>query len=108
MVAILFLIGQKLEKPEIIDEMLNNINFKPIYNMAPDLGLTLYDCIFEDIDWIFSNDLKFYQKIKKENNYLKIQSLLYEILFKKISIKNNDLKRENEINYKNYKKIKLK
>ncbi|KAL9547549.1 hypothetical protein MBANPS3_006124, partial [Mucor bainieri] len=55
--AILFLVGQKLEKPEIVRELLdiNTYTARPEYPMASDLPLLLYDCEFDDIRWIYAN-----------------------------------------------------
>ncbi|KAB5586112.1 putative pseudouridine synthase 3 [Coniochaeta sp. 2T2.1] len=70
MVAILFLVGQGLEKPSIITELLDiNANpRRPNYHLADEVPLVLWDCIFpgpnytletlqpdmkDDIDWIW-------------------------------------------------------
>ena len=64
MIAILFLIGQGLEHPSLIDELLNVEKHptKPTYEMADDAPLVLWDCIFlapgsqsrEDaLEWIY-------------------------------------------------------
>ncbi|GAN05240.1 tRNA pseudouridine(38/39) synthase-like [Mucor ambiguus] len=55
--AILFLVGQKLEKPEVVQELLdiNTFPARPEYPMASDLPLLLYDCEFDDIRWIYAN-----------------------------------------------------
>ena len=52
--SILFLIGQKLEEPEIVQDLLNisKIESRPDYPMASELPLLLYDCEFENIDWV--------------------------------------------------------
>jgi tRNA pseudouridine38/39 synthase len=48
MVAILFLIGQGLEKPSVISELLDvkTNPTRPTYEMAADTPLVLWDCIF--------------------------------------------------------------
>jgi tRNA pseudouridine38/39 synthase len=48
MVAILFLIGQRLEKPMLVDELLDVAKNprRPAYRMADDVPLVLWDCIF--------------------------------------------------------------
>ncbi|RXM31752.1 tRNA pseudouridine(38/39) synthase [Acipenser ruthenus] len=53
MMAVLLLIGQKLEAPEIIDQLLDveNNPRKPQYSMAVDFPLVLYDCCFEGVSW---------------------------------------------------------
>ncbi|KAI8380891.1 pseudouridine synthase [Radiomyces spectabilis] len=56
--SILFLVGQKLEAPEIVQELLDisRTPSRPDYPMASDLPLLLYDCEFEDINWIYASD----------------------------------------------------
>ncbi|XP_049634993.1 tRNA pseudouridine(38/39) synthase [Suncus etruscus] len=60
MMAILFLIGQGLEKPDIIDELLNirKNPQKPQYSMAVEFPLVLYDCKFENIKWIYDQEVQ--------------------------------------------------
>ena len=64
MVAILFLIGQGLESPDLVDELLDTQKNpgKPMYEMAEDAPLVLWDCIFpregsysqEDaLEWVY-------------------------------------------------------
>ncbi|KAH0832571.1 putative pseudouridylate synthase [Fonsecaea pedrosoi] len=52
MVALLFLVGQGLEEPSIIDELLDveKNPRRPTYEMADDAPLVLWDCIFPDSD----------------------------------------------------------
>ncbi|KAJ5749267.1 uncharacterized protein N7511_010963 [Penicillium nucicola] len=67
MVAILFLVGQGLESPSIVPELLDiqKNPRKPTYEMADDAPLVLWDCIFPDensgnrvdaMDWIYAGD----------------------------------------------------
>ena len=67
MVAILFLIGQGLESPDLITKLLDikSNPTKPMYEMAEDAPLVLWDCIFpsergnphEDaLNWIYVGD----------------------------------------------------
>lgn len=67
MVAILFLIGQGLESPNLIDKMLDvdNNPLKPQYEMADDAPLVLWDCVFpqegsenrgDALEWIYVGD----------------------------------------------------
>ncbi|XP_015217531.2 tRNA pseudouridine(38/39) synthase isoform X2 [Lepisosteus oculatus] len=58
MMAILFLIGQKLETPDVIDQLLDvqNNPRKPQYSMAIDYPLVLYDCHFEGLSWQGESD----------------------------------------------------
>ncbi|XP_047465844.1 tRNA pseudouridine(38/39) synthase [Mugil cephalus] len=53
MMAVLLLIGQKLEAPEIINQLLDveKNPRKPQYSMAVDYPLVLYDCHFEGLSW---------------------------------------------------------
>ncbi|KAJ1863006.1 pseudouridine synthase deg1 [Coemansia sp. RSA 989] len=57
MMAILFAVGQKLEPPDIIDQLMDvqTTSGKPEYEMASDLPLVLADCVFDkkDVDWIY-------------------------------------------------------
>ncbi|KAJ5211284.1 Pseudouridine synthase I TruA [Penicillium cf. griseofulvum] len=67
MVAILFLVGQGLESPSIVPELLDVAKNprKPTYAMADDAPLVLWDCIFPDLksgsradslNWIYAGD----------------------------------------------------
>lgn len=67
MVAILFRIGQGLESPDLIDALLDihRTPEKPMYDMAEDAPLVLWDCIFpregrdphEDaLEWVYASD----------------------------------------------------
>lgn len=70
MVAILFLVGQGLEPPSIVDDLLNiaKIPTRPQYEMADDAPLVLWDCIFpregaddsrvDALEWIYVGDDK--------------------------------------------------
>ncbi|XP_051537997.1 tRNA pseudouridine(38/39) synthase-like [Myxocyprinus asiaticus] len=53
MMALLLLIGQRLEASEIIDQLLDveKNPRKPQYSMAVDYPLVLYDCHFEGVNW---------------------------------------------------------
>ena len=59
MVAILFLIGQGLEKPSLIDHLLDieNTPQKPVYDMADPEPLVLEACKFgPELQWVFLDD----------------------------------------------------
>ncbi|KAJ5103561.1 hypothetical protein N7532_004090 [Penicillium argentinense] len=67
MVAILFLVGQGLEPPSIVLDLLDIVKTprKPSYEMASDAPLVLWDCIFPDessgsrddaLDWVYASD----------------------------------------------------
>lgn len=53
MIAILFLVGQKLEKPSIITDLLDVVLTprRPNYEMAADIPLVLFDCGFPEMEW---------------------------------------------------------
>lgn len=59
MIAVLFLVGQRLESPDIVKEMLNINIFKtkPAYEMSDDKPLVLWDCDFPGIQWIYGDGL---------------------------------------------------
>ncbi|KAK2746621.1 hypothetical protein FQN57_002965 [Myotisia sp. PD_48] len=62
MVAILFLVGQGLERPSIIPELLdaNKNPRRPVYEIASDTPLVLWDCVFgdegDDLGWVYAGD----------------------------------------------------
>ena len=69
MVAILFLVGQRLESPSIVDELLDveKNPSRPTYEMASDAPLVMWDCIFpmdkrrgldDELEWIYAGDAK--------------------------------------------------
>ncbi|XP_048476929.1 tRNA pseudouridine(38/39) synthase [Rhincodon typus] len=58
MAAVLLLIGQGLEEPGVIAELLDveRNPCKPQYSMAVDYPLVLYDCAYENLEWIVDPD----------------------------------------------------
>ena len=67
MIAILFLIGQRLESPDLVDRLMDaeSTPQRPAYEMASGTPLVLWDCIFprEDdetrqdaMEWIYAGD----------------------------------------------------
>ncbi|KAI9791217.1 MAG: hypothetical protein M1816_004209 [Peltula sp. TS41687] len=70
MVAILFLIGQGLESPSLVSELLDVERHpcRPLYEMADDAPLVLWDCIFsrsdddddperkDALEWVYAGD----------------------------------------------------
>jgi tRNA pseudouridine38/39 synthase len=70
MMAILFLVGQKLEEPEIVQDLLDIEKYptKPEYEMAHDVPLVLYDCKFDGLQWQCpENGSNFREKILRES-----------------------------------------
>lgn len=59
MMAILFLVGQGLEEPQIVRDLMDTEKFatKPEYEMAHDVPLVLYDCLFDGLEWKYPDDL---------------------------------------------------
>ena len=53
MVAVLFMVGRHLESPAVVSTLLDTarVPAKPIYEMASEVPLVLYDCGFEDLHW---------------------------------------------------------
>ena len=53
MMAILFLVGQGLEQPNVVESLLavDTNPRRPGYEMASEFPLVLYDCLFRDIEW---------------------------------------------------------
>jgi tRNA pseudouridine38/39 synthase len=69
MVAVLFLVGQRLESPSIIDELLDikKNQCRPTYEMASDAPLVLWDCTFpldkhrgqdDELDWVYAGEVR--------------------------------------------------
>ncbi|CCX34905.1 Similar to tRNA pseudouridine(38/39) synthase; acc. no. P31115 [Pyronema omphalodes CBS 100304] len=60
MMAVLFLVGQGHEAPEVVKEMLdlNIYPTKPAYEMADDRPLVLWDCVFpeEELKWVAADE----------------------------------------------------
>ncbi|XP_031816795.1 tRNA pseudouridine(38/39) synthase isoform X1 [Sarcophilus harrisii] len=85
MMAILFLIGQRMEKPEIIDELLNieKNPQKPQYSMAVEFPLVLHDCKFENIKWIYDQEVQEFNVTHLQQlwaNYAVKTHMLYSML----------------------------
>ncbi|EXB37798.1 tRNA pseudouridine(38/39) synthase [Morus notabilis] len=58
MVAVLFMIGQGFESPEVIDVLLDTdrTRRKPQYTMAPEIPLVLHSCEFENLKFNCSSE----------------------------------------------------
>lgn len=56
MVAVLFLVGTKKESPDVVPWLLDAKAHprKPLYDMASELPLVLYDCAFEEATFTYS------------------------------------------------------
>ncbi|SCU81100.1 LANO_0B02014g1_1 [Lachancea nothofagi CBS 11611] len=98
MMANLFLVGQELEKPSVISEMLNveKVRQKPIYDMASDVPLILYDCSFPDMEWshVMPNEFKSLQSNRRIYSLAldyKLKSTISDIFANVLSVSHNDL-----------------
>lgn len=56
MMSVLFLVGQGLEEPEIVRDLLDvtKVDARPEFPMASELPLLLYDCEFEGLEWVYA------------------------------------------------------
>ncbi|KAF8377220.1 hypothetical protein HHK36_030594 [Tetracentron sinense] len=82
MVAVLFMIGQGLESPSVIDALLdtNGTPRKPQYPMAPELPLILQSCEFEGLNFICSPDAgrALHNHLKNEFEGYKLQAAIFQ------------------------------
>ncbi|KAG1455535.1 hypothetical protein G6F56_007042 [Rhizopus delemar] len=55
--SILFLVGQKLESPAVVKDLLNisKLPARPDYPLTSGIPLMLYDCEYKGIDWIYEH-----------------------------------------------------
>ena len=56
MMAILYLVGQKVETPDIVPWLLSVEGGRPAYPMASDIPLVLMDCGYDDLNWIAASN----------------------------------------------------
>ncbi|XP_059279920.1 uncharacterized protein LOC132033827 isoform X1 [Lycium ferocissimum] len=81
MVAVLFLIGQGLESPNVIDVLLDieRTPRKPQFPMAPEIPLVLQSCEFEGLKFICSSDTKqaLNEHLERECRSYKLQSAIF-------------------------------
>ncbi|OBA23465.1 tRNA pseudouridine synthase [Metschnikowia bicuspidata var. bicuspidata NRRL YB-4993] len=85
MVAVLFLVGQGLESPSVVKELLDIQRYpsKPLFEMANDLPLVLYDCVFPEMEWLSAaTDFDGAQKLKLMREHGKFNGLLLEYQLK--------------------------
>lgn len=84
MVAILFLVGQKLESPTIVDDLLNIEKFasKPAYEMANDVPLVLYDCVYPQMEWLTPTRDLMHNSAKILYDYSYVKELVLDLQLK--------------------------
>ncbi|SCU78017.1 LAFA_0A04456g1_1 [Lachancea sp. 'fantastica'] len=105
MMANLFLVGQGLENVSLISDMLNvqAVTHKPIYDMASDIPLILYDCSFPEMEWIATDrtDFKSLQSNRRVYSLAldyKLKSSIADIFANVLSVDEADLGGRTRIN----------
>ncbi|KAL5560089.1 hypothetical protein UlMin_036300 [Ulmus minor] len=82
MVAILFMIGQGLESPDMIDALLDTDKTprKPQYIMAPEIPLVLHTCEFEDLKFTCSSAAgkALHEHLAKECQNYQLQAAIFQ------------------------------
>nr|XP_048332312.1 tRNA pseudouridine(38/39) synthase isoform X1 [Ziziphus jujuba var. spinosa] len=82
MVAVLFLIGQGFESPDVIDALLDTTKTprKPQYIMASEIPLVLQSCEFQDVKFICSSDagLALRVHLAKECQTFQLQAAIFK------------------------------
>lgn len=85
MVAVLFLVGRHLEPVQIVNDLLdtNSISAKPVYEMASEIPLVLFDCGFEDVRWEYNDDAhrKLLAHFESARNELSLKSAVVALMF---------------------------
>lgn len=85
MIAILFIVGQGLEAPSIVTDLCNIEKYpsKPVYEMANDIPLVLYDCVFPEMEWLtLEQDFNKTQVHKLRKEYARFNGLLLDYQLK--------------------------
>ncbi|KQK21488.1 tRNA pseudouridine(38/39) synthase isoform X1 [Brachypodium distachyon] len=81
MVAVLFLIGQGLESPCVVDSLLDITRTprKPQYTMAPELPLILRSCKFDKVSFMSSSDASqaLIEHLKDEHHQYMLQAAIF-------------------------------
>ncbi|XP_052189501.1 uncharacterized protein LOC127799479 [Diospyros lotus] len=94
MVAVLFMIGQGLESPNVIDTLLDieRTPRKPQYIMAPEIPLVLQSCEFEGLRFMCSSDARqaLHKHLKMECQTYKLQAAIFLEALLSCSLVDND------------------
>ncbi|XP_062215466.1 uncharacterized protein LOC133916019 isoform X2 [Phragmites australis] len=81
MVAVLFLIGQGLESPSVVDSLLDITRTprKPQYKMASELPLILRSCLFDKANFMCSSDASrsLIEHLKDEYHHYMLQAAIF-------------------------------
>ncbi|KAG0042960.1 tRNA pseudouridine synthase 3 [Gryganskiella cystojenkinii] len=95
MMSVLFAVGQGLEEPEIVDQLmdLEQCPAKPNYDMASDLPLVLHDCHFENLEWQYQTEvdlvnditpLRLYRAMEDQWSCYVTKSLMYSRMLEQL------------------------
>ncbi|KAG0296985.1 tRNA pseudouridine synthase 3 [Linnemannia gamsii] len=95
MMSVLLSVGQGLEEPEVIDQLMDvqQCPAKPNYDMASDLPLVLYDCHFENIEWQYQTEvdlvnditpLRLYRAMEDQWSCYVTKSLMYSRMLEQL------------------------
>jgi tRNA pseudouridine38/39 synthase len=100
-VALLFLIGERKEEPEIIDKLLNIESYplKPQYCMSADFPLVLFDCKYNECDveqWVY--DSKALVDLIKHLQSLWTQEMVRTDIIKLMLTSLHELKLQTDLN----------
>ncbi|XP_058218445.1 uncharacterized protein LOC131329365 isoform X1 [Rhododendron vialii] len=94
MVAVLFLIGQGLESPNVVDALLDvdRTPRKPQYRIAPEIPLVLQSCKFEGLRFMCSSDARqaLHAHLEMECRSYKLQSAIFHEALLSCSLVEND------------------
>lgn len=91
MMSLLFLVGQGLEEPEIVRDLLDveKVSAKPDFPMASDLPLVLYDCEFQGLNWTYSFRDNVYDPLPSSyRTYLHFNELWVQQMVRSITYQN--------------------
>ncbi|KAL8131591.1 uncharacterized protein LOC141684342 [Apium graveolens] len=94
MVAVLFMIGEGLESPDVIDVLLDvdKTSRKPQYNMASEMPLVLQSCEFEGLKFKCTEDVRQALELhfQKECQSHKLQAAIFHEALRSCSLSVND------------------
>ncbi|XP_027090772.1 uncharacterized protein [Coffea arabica] len=109
MAALLFLIGEGLETPNVIDLLLDTekTTRKPQYTMAAEIPLVLQSCEFEGLRFICSSGAKqaLAEHLKKECLNYKLQAAIYDEALQSCSLIETDDSLLNTVRLKHRKAV---
>ena len=80
MVSIIFKIGEGKESLDLVQKMLEHTGAKPQYNIASELGLVLFDCGFETVEFEKVQDEDLAMPLKGIEDDLKLRLQVVQML----------------------------